>query len=73
MEGMLWTIIVITIISERVFLEIKGKKATVLPNELENLLAAKVAFIPDPEDTTGHADGIVAFVEDNVTFIGDYI
>ena len=60
------------IISERVFLENKGKTPTVLQNELENLLAAKVAFIPDPEDTTGHADGIVAFVEDNVLLIGDY-
>ena len=60
------------IISERVFLENKWKTPTVLQNELENLLAAKVAFIPDPEDTTGHADGIVAFVEDNVLLIGDY-
>ena len=60
------------IISERVFLDNKGKTPTVLHNELENLLATKVAFIPDPEDTTGHADGIVAFVEDNVLLIGDY-
>ena len=60
------------IISERMFLENKGKTPQVLRNELENLFAAKVAFIPDPEDTTGHADGIVAFVEDNVLLIGDY-
>jgi agmatine/peptidylarginine deiminase len=60
------------IISERIFAENKGKTPHVLKSELENLLAAKVAFIPDPEDTTGHADGIAAFVEDNVLLIGDY-
>ena len=60
------------IISERVLLENKGKTAGVLRKELENLLAAQVAFIPDPEDTTGHADGIVSFIEDNTLLIGDY-
>lgn len=60
------------IISERIFLENKGKTPQVLQNELGNLLSAKVAFIPDPEDTTGHADGIVAFLEDDVLLIGDY-
>ena len=60
------------IISERVLLGNEGKTPTVLQNELENLLATKVGFIPDPEDTTGHADGIVAFVEDNVLLIGEH-
>lgn len=60
------------IISERIFLENKGKTPQVLQNELGNLLSAKVAFIPDPEDTTGHADGIVAFLKDDVLLIGDY-
>ena len=60
------------IISERIFLENKGKTPKVLQNELENALDAKVAFIPDPEDTTGHSDGIVAFLEDDVLLIGDY-
>lgn len=60
------------IISERVLHENKGKTAEVLQKELENLLAAKVAFIPDPKDTTGHADGIVAFLEGDVVLIGDY-
>lgn len=60
------------IISERIFAENKGKAQQVLQQEIENLLAAKVAFIPDPEDTTGHADGIVAFIEENVLLIGDF-
>ena len=60
------------IISERVLHENRGKTAEVLRKELQNLLAAKVAFIPDPEDTTGHADGIVAFLEEDIVLIGDY-
>ncbi|XP_028397166.1 uncharacterized protein LOC114520986 [Dendronephthya gigantea] len=60
------------IISERIFVENKGKSRHVLQQEIENLLAAKVAFIPDPEDTTGHADGIVAFIEENVLAIADF-
>lgn len=60
------------IISERICLENKGKSSQVLKNELENLLSAKVALVPDPGCTTGHADGIVAFIEDDVLLIGDY-
>eukprot|EP00112_Aurelia_sp_Birch-Aquarium-sp1_P024880 Seg8036.2 transcript_id=Seg8036.2/GoldUCD/mRNA.D3Y31 product="putative agmatine deiminase" protein_id=Seg8036.2/GoldUCD/D3Y31 len=32
----------------------------------------KVAIIPDPRDTTGHADGVVSFIDTNVLLIGDY-
>ena len=32
----------------------------------------KVAIIPDPRDTTGHADGVVSFIDTNTLGIGDY-
>ena len=32
----------------------------------------KVAIIPDPRDTTGHADGVVSFIDTNTLAIGDY-
>lgn len=60
------------IISERILSENKGKSKSALKGDLENLLNSKVAFIPDPEDTTGHSDGIVSFIEDDVLLIGDY-
>lgn len=60
------------VISERVLTDNKSKSKSALKNELENLLHSKVAFIPDPEDTTGHSDGIVSFIEDDVLLIGDY-
>ena len=60
------------IISERVLADNKSKSKSDLKNELENLLHSKVAFIPDPEDTTGHSDGIVSFIEHDVLLIGDY-
>ena len=31
-----------------------------------------VAIIPDPRDTTGHADGVVSFIDTNTLAIGDY-
>ena len=37
--------------------------------ELENTINRKVVVLPDPQDTTGHADGIVSFVEENVLLI----
>ena len=36
---------------------------------LEGTIKRKVAVIPDPEDTTGHVDGVVAFVEKDVLLI----
>ena len=37
--------------------------------ELERTINRKVAVLPDPQDTTGHADGIVSFVEEDVLLI----
>lgn len=43
-----------------------------LKRDLERQLGMKVAIIPDPRDTTGHADGVVSFIDTNVLVIGDY-
>ena len=40
-----------------------------LVKELEDTINRKVVVIEDPQDTTGHADGIVSFVEDDVLLI----
>lgn len=40
--------------------------------ELEAALDMSVAIIPDPHDTTGHADGVVSFIDSNTLVIGDY-
>ena len=37
--------------------------------ELESTINRKVVVLPDPQDTTGHADGIVSFVEKDVLLI----
>ncbi len=52
------------IISERIFSENKEKTKSELKNALENLMNMSVAFIED--NTTGHSDGIVSFIEDHV-------
>jgi len=39
---------------------------------LEAVIKRKLAVIPDPEDTTGHADGVVTFVEKDVLLIALY-
>ena len=43
-----------------------------LKRELEKQLGMKVAIIPDPRDTTGHADGVVSFIDTDVLVIADY-
>ena len=60
------------IISERILEENKGKTKKELKMALQNLLNMTIAFIPDPDDTTGHSDGIVSFIEDDVVLIRDY-
>lgn len=37
--------------------------------KLEITINRKVAVLPDPRDTTGHADGLVSFVEEDVLLI----
>ena len=59
------------IISERVFAENPERAKEELVSELANLLEAKVILIPAlKSDMTGHADGMVRFVDEN-TVIGN--
>ena len=59
------------IISDRVFSENPEREKEELFTELERLLAAKVIIIPSlKSDMTGHADGMVRFV-DETTVIGN--
>lgn len=54
------------IISDRVFSENPGYDQTVLVRELERLIEAHVVIIPSlPFGMTGHADGLVRFVDNN--------
>lgn len=59
------------VISDRVFSENPGYAEGALIRVLEELLTAHVIVIPSlPSDMTGHADGMVRFVDDN-TVIGN--
>ena len=59
------------IISDRVFLENPDRQENELIAELQKLLEAKVIIIPSlKSDMTGHADGMVRFVDEN-TVIGN--
>ena len=59
------------IISDRVFSENPFCDHAVLVRELESLLEARVIIIPSLKcDMTGHADGMVRFVDEN-TVIGN--
>lgn len=63
------------ILSERFF---ENNNATLItPRQklietLEQSINASVLFIPDPGDTTGHADGVVSFIEPDTLLIADY-
>lgn len=59
------------IISDRVFSENPGYDRAALVRELEELLSAQVIIIPSlSSDMTGHADGMVRFVDEN-TVVGN--
>ena len=59
------------IISDRVFMENRGDSPAGLVQELERLLEARVIIIPSlRSDMTGHADGMVRFVDEH-TVIGN--
>lgn len=59
------------IISDRVFSENPGYGRAALVRKLEELLSAQVIIIPSlPSDMTGHADGMVRFVDNN-TVVGN--
>lgn len=59
------------IISDRVFSENPDYDTSILLNELEHLLEAQIIIIPSlKSDMTGHADGMVRFVNEK-TVIGN--
>lgn len=59
------------IISDRVFSENPDYDTSILLNELERLLEAQIIIIPSLQsDMTGHADGMVRFVDEK-TVIGN--
>lgn len=59
------------IISDRVFSENPEYEKSVLISELENRLEAEIIIIPLlKSDMTGHADGVVRFVDEK-TVIGN--
>ena len=61
------------IISDRVFSENPGYETSGFLNELERLLEAQIIIIPSlPSDMTGHADGMVRFVNEH-TVIGNCV
>lgn len=59
------------IISDRIFLENPDMNKEKLLNELSNLLECEIIIIPaENDDMTGHADGMVRFVDKN-TILGN--
>lgn len=59
------------VISDRIFMENRNYSSAELVQELEQLLEAMVIIIPSlRSDMTGHADGMVRFVDEN-TIIGN--
>ena len=54
------------VISDRIFMENRNYSSAELVQELEQLLEARVIIIPSlRSDMTGHADGMVRFVNEN--------
>ena len=59
------------VITDRVFSENPGYDKNALLTELENLLGAGIIIIPSlKSDMTGHADGVVRFIDEN-TMLGN--
>ena len=60
------------IISDRIFDENDNKNQAELLQELEQLLEAKIIIIPSlKSDMTGHADGMVRFINEDTVLIND--
>lgn len=59
----------IAVTTERIFKDNKDISRADVIKKLEEAIKRKAAVIPDPEDTTGHADGVVSFVEKDVLLV----
>eukprot|EP00794_Sanderia_malayensis_P016210 gene16210-17841_t len=59
------------IITRRIFKENRDQSEQTVEQRTAAALGMEVAYIPDPLDTTGHADGIVSFVEKDTVMIAD--
>ena len=62
----------IAIVSDRVFKDNKRMSEDEVAGKLEAAIKRKVIFIPDPEDTTSHSDGVVSFVEESILLVAYY-
>lgn len=62
----------IAVISDRLFTENEDSSPTELVQELEQLLEAHIIIIPSlKSDMTGHADGMVRFINDTTALVND--
>lgn len=62
----------IAIISDRIFAENENNSKAVLIQKLEQLLETQIVIIPSlKSDMTGHADGMVRFIDDNTVLVND--
>lgn len=60
------------IVADRVFKDNKHMSEDEVAEKLEEAIQRKVIFIPDPEDTTSHSDGVVCFVDESVLLVACY-
>ncbi len=61
------------ILTDKIFKENAGFGKHQLISELENLFKVKVIIIPqEPNDFTGHADGVVRYYDDETVLINNY-
>lgn len=62
------------IMCDKIFRENKGFKKAELKSQLQDLFEVdNLIFIPqDPEDFTGHADGMVRFIDDKTVLVNSY-
>ena len=61
------------ILTEKVFNDNRAKSKAEVERTILDLGFAQVVFIPvEPDDTVGHADGIVRFVSADLLFVNDY-
>ncbi len=62
-----------TIITDRIFQDNAGYKQNQLVAKLEDLLESEIIIIPqEPHDITGHADGILRFINSKEVFVNNY-